>query len=71
MELQLTVDATGRVREARVLNPAPERESAEKNVIAAVRRSAFRPAVKDGLAVTVNDYVFREQVYVKRPKSKD
>jgi TonB family protein len=71
VELQLTVDASGRVREARVLNPAPERESAEKNVITAVRRTAFRPAVKDGLAVSVSDYVFRERVYVKRPKSKD
>jgi TonB family protein len=68
VELRVTVDPSGAVRDAQVANPAPGRESAEKAVVAAVKRATFRPAFSDGAAVTSTDYVFREQVYVKRPK---
>ena len=41
----------------------------EKAVLAALRRSAWRPAFRNGQPVAVNDYTFTEQVYVKLPKT--
>jgi tetratricopeptide (TPR) repeat protein len=70
VELRLTIDANGNVREAVVVNPAPEREPVERAVAAAVKRATFRPVFSEGMAVTSTDQVFREQVYVKRPKAK-
>jgi len=69
IELQLAIDANGSVRDATVSNPAPVREAAEKAVIAAVRRAAWRPAFRDGQPIAVDDYKFQEMVYVKAPKS--
>ncbi len=71
VKIQLAIDATGDVRDATVANPAPAREAAEKAVMAAVRRSAWRPAFRNGEPIAVNDYVFEEKVYVKPPKSGD
>jgi tetratricopeptide (TPR) repeat protein len=70
VELRLSIDASGNVRDAVVTNPAPERESAEKAVASALRRSTFRPVITDGATVASTDQVFREQVYVKRPRAK-
>jgi tetratricopeptide (TPR) repeat protein len=69
VELQVAIDANGSVRDATVSNPAPERESAEKAVIAAVRRAAWRPAFRDGQPIAVDDFKFHELVYVKVPKT--
>jgi tetratricopeptide (TPR) repeat protein len=69
VRIQLAIDATGVMQDAIVSNPAPERESAEKAVLAALRRSAWRPAFRNGQPVAVNDYTFTEQVYVKLPKT--
>jgi hypothetical protein len=65
VELHLAIDADGDLREATVANPAPEREAAERSVISAVRRGTWRPAFADGEPVAMNDYLFRERVYVK------
>jgi tetratricopeptide (TPR) repeat protein len=70
VELRLSIEANGNVRDAVVLNPAPERESAERAVASALKRSTFRPVIADGAAVASTDQVYREQVYVKRPKVK-
>jgi tetratricopeptide (TPR) repeat protein len=70
VELRLSIDASGNVRDAGVVNPAPERESAERAVASALKRATFRPVISDGTAVASTDQVFREQVYVKRPKVK-
>jgi tetratricopeptide (TPR) repeat protein len=70
VELRLTIDANGNVRDAVVVNPAPERESTERAVAAALKRATFRPVFSEGVSVTSTDQVFREQVYVKRPKVK-
>ena len=69
VQIQLAVAATGEMRDATVANPAPERESAEKAVLAALQRSAWRPGFRDGRPVAVNNYVFEENVFVKLPKS--
>lgn len=71
VELRLAITAAGEVREAIVANAAPERESAEKAVIAAVKRATWRPAIRNGDAVAVTDHPFRERVNVKRPRAKD
>lgn len=68
VRIRLAIDETGAVREATVANPAPERESAEKAIQAALYRSAWRPAFRDGEAVAVNDFVFQERIYVKLPR---
>jgi hypothetical protein len=52
------------------VNLTPDRESAERAVAAALKRATFRPVISDGAAIATTDYVFREQVYVKRPKVK-
>jgi tetratricopeptide (TPR) repeat protein len=70
VKLRLHVEADGDVREAIVVNAAPEREAAERTVIAAVKRSLFRPAFRDGAAVAA-DVEFTERVFVRRPKEKD
>ena len=68
IELRLSIGANGAVRDATVANPAPERESAERALIAAVKRAVWRPAFSNGEPVAVTDLVFRERVYVRRPK---
>ena len=54
-----------------VANPVPERESVERAVASAVKRAAWRPAFSNGEPVAVTDLLFRERVYVRRPRSKD
>jgi tetratricopeptide (TPR) repeat protein len=71
VRIQLAIDATGGIRDSTVANPAPERESAEKAVLTALRRSLWRPAFLDGEPIAVDDYLFVEKVYVKLPKSTD
>jgi len=68
VDIRLAIDAGGAVREATVANPAATREAAEKAVIAAVRRAAWRPAFSAGKPVAVDDFVFHETVFVKLPK---
>lgn len=68
VELNIAIAADGDVKGATVVNAAAERESAERAVISAVRRAVWRPAYRDGVPVEVTDYLFRERVYVKRPK---
>ncbi|MET0280956.1 MAG: tetratricopeptide repeat protein [Steroidobacteraceae bacterium] len=68
VELRLVIGSNGAVREATVANPAPEREAAERAVMAAVRRSGWRPAFSNGAPVDATNFVFRERVFVKRPK---
>jgi tetratricopeptide (TPR) repeat protein len=70
VELRLSIDANGSVRDTVVVNPVPERESAERAVVSAVKRATFRPVITAGTAATSTDQVFRERVYVKRPKVK-
>jgi tetratricopeptide (TPR) repeat protein len=69
VQIRLAIDASGRVREATVANPSPERESAEKAVMNAARIAAWRPAFRDGAPVAVDDYLFSERVFIKPPKS--
>ncbi len=68
MDIRLAIDATGRVRDATVANPAPDRESAEKAVMVAARGAVWRPAFRAGAPVAVDDYVFHETIFVKLPK---
>lgn len=68
IELRLSIAATGEVRDATVANPAPEREAAERALIGAVKRAVWRPAFSSGEATAYADLVFRERVYVRRPK---
>jgi hypothetical protein len=70
VELRLSIDASGNVREAVVVNPVADRESAERAVAAAVKRATFRPVFSQGVAVASTDQVFKERIYVKRPKVK-
>jgi hypothetical protein len=69
VRIQLAIDATGSVRAATVASPVPARESAENAVLAALLRSTWRPAFRDGEPVAVDNYMFLERVYVKLPKS--
>lgn len=71
VRIQLAIDATGVMQNAIVSNPAPARESAEKAVLAALHRSAWRPAFRNGEPVAVNDYAFVERVFVKLPKGSE
>ena len=68
IELRASIGPDGTLREVTVANPAPERESAERAVIAALRRAVWRPAFDRGQPVATGDYVFRETVYVKLPR---
>lgn len=71
VQIQLAIDDTGNMRDATVANPAPAREAAEKAILAALARSVWRPAFRNGEPITVNDYLYQEKVYVKLPKSAD
>jgi hypothetical protein len=68
VELHVAITADGDVKEATVANPAPQREAAERAVLNAVRRATWRPAFANAAPVETPDHVFRERVYVKRPK---
>lgn len=68
IDVRLTIEANGNVHDAAIANPSAERESAQRAVLSAVRRAAWRPAFRDGQPVAVNDYIFHETVYVKLPK---
>lgn len=70
VEVRLSIDANGKVVDAVVTNPVTDRESSERAVAAALKRSIFRPVMADGATVASTDQVFKEQVYVKRPKLK-
>jgi Tetratricopeptide repeat len=67
VNLRLSIDAAGRVHEAVVTNAAPERESAERSVIAAVRRTQFRPSIVGGEPVATGEATFTERMWVKLP----
>jgi TonB family protein len=67
VDLRLSIDATGRVREAVVTNPSPQRESVERAVVSALRRAQFRPAIEGGEAVATGDTPFSERVWVRLP----
>lgn len=68
VQLRLSIDATGRVREAVVTNAAPERESVERSVIAAARRAQFRPSIVGGEPVATGEATFSERMWVKLPE---
>lgn len=70
VRLRLAVQPTGEIREAIVMNPAPEREAAERAVIAALKRGLWRPGLVEANPVAVNDVEFVERVFVRRPKDK-
>lgn len=67
VQLRLSVDAAGRVREAVVTNPAPERESIERSVMTALRRAVFRPSIVGGEPVATGEAQFTERVWVRLP----
>jgi len=71
VRLRLAVQPSGEVRDAIVSNPAPEREAAERAVVAAVKRSLWRPGLRDGAPIAASDVEFVERVFVRRPKEKD
>ncbi len=71
VQVRMVIAADGNVREATVANPVPDHESAERSVMAAARRASWRPAFRDGQPVTVSDYLFSEEIFVKRPKNSD
>ncbi len=68
VELRAAIGPDGALREVTVANPAPERESAERAVVAALRRAIWRPAFENGQPVAAMDFIFREKVYVKLPR---
>ncbi|MEJ0099665.1 MAG: tetratricopeptide repeat protein [Pseudomonadota bacterium] len=67
VDIRLAFEANGKVRDASVANPAPEREAAEKSVMSAARQATWRPAFRNGSPSAVDDYVFHEMIYVKLP----
>ena len=67
VQLRLSVNAMGDVRDAVVTNPAPDAESAERAVISALKRSVFRPAIVGGEPVASGEAPFHERVWVKLP----
>ncbi len=67
VDIRLAFEANGKVRDATVANPAPERESAEKSVMSAARQATWRPAFRNGAPVAVDEYIFHEMIYVKLP----
>jgi tetratricopeptide (TPR) repeat protein len=71
VRLRLAVQPTGEIRDAIVMNPSPEREAAERAVIAAVKRGLWRPGLRDGNPVAVSDVEFIERIFVRRPKDKE
>jgi tetratricopeptide (TPR) repeat protein len=68
VELRLNVDENGKVRDATVANAVPEREAAERAIIAAAKRAKWRPAFQDGKPITSTDFVFKEWVFIRKPK---
>lgn len=70
VRLHLAVQPTGEIREAIVMNSAPEREATERAVIAAVKRGLWRPGLDEANPVAVSDVEFVERVFVRRPKDK-
>jgi tetratricopeptide (TPR) repeat protein len=68
VELRVAIGADGALRDLTVANPAKERESAERAVVAALRRATWRPAFENGQPVATTDFIFREKVYVKLPR---
>jgi len=71
VRVRMVIAADGDVREATVANPVSEHESAERSVMAAARRANWRPAFRNGQPITVSDYLFSEEIFVKRPKNSD
>ncbi|MEY2853643.1 MAG: hypothetical protein RL030_775 [Pseudomonadota bacterium] len=65
VNLRLSIDAAGRVREAVVTNAAPEREGIERSVIGAVRKAQFRPSIVGGEPVATGEATFTERMWVK------
>lgn len=68
VELQVSIAADGRLQDATVANPAPEREAAERAVLQAVRRATWRPAYAGGVPVLVTDFLYREKVNIRLPR---
>ncbi len=69
IEVRMSIAADGSVRDATIANPAPEREAAERAVMAAARRATWRPAFSNGEPVAATEFLFRERVYLRRPKA--
>jgi tetratricopeptide (TPR) repeat protein len=69
IELRLSINKAGAVRDAVVVNPAPQREAAERAVISALKRAQFRPGFENGEPVVTTDVMHHEKIYVRRPKS--
>jgi len=69
IQVRMGISADGSVLDASIANPDPEQEAAERAVISAARRATWRPAFRDGQPVATGDFVFRERVYVKLPRS--
>jgi hypothetical protein len=68
VELRLSISANGELRGVTVANPSTEREAAERAVTGAVRRAVWRPAFSNGDPVASTDFVYAEQVNVRRPR---
>ena len=68
VEVHLSIAASGAVRDAIVSNPEPASEAAERALLAAVKRAAWRPAFSNGEAIAITDHVLHERLYVRRPK---
>ncbi|MEO6185414.1 MAG: tetratricopeptide repeat protein, partial [Steroidobacteraceae bacterium] len=71
VEMRISVAADGAVRGVTVANPDPARESVERAVVNAIKRAVWRPAFSNGEPVAVTDLLYKERVYVRRPKAKD
>jgi tetratricopeptide (TPR) repeat protein len=71
VDLRISVAANGELRAVTVANPVPEREAVERTVVNAVKRALWRPAFSNGEPLAFPDLLFRERVYVRRPKPKD
>lgn len=71
IQVRIGINADGSVQDSSIANPDPEHESAERAVMSAARRAIWRPAFSNGQPVAAGEHVFREQVYVKLPRSSD
>ena len=65
VQLRLSIAADGDVRDSTVENPAAGAESAERSLVAAVRRATWRPAFSGGMPVATPDFFYTEPMYVR------
>lgn len=71
IQVQLIIGKDGRVRDTTIANPSAGRDSAERALVSALRRSIWRPAIIDGQPVETTDYVHSELVYQRRAGTAD